>query len=109
MHVSDLKLESDDAVHRGRRAIKLSPAEVTVLKTLMRTPGKVLTLADLRESVWRQEEDYYKEFVAFVIKRLRRKLGEPRLVHTTRDGKLVTLAVPGRTRQRPRARLRANS
>jgi len=85
LHVGDLTLDlSTHDVHRGAQRIELSPRELMLLKVLMREPGRVFTRTELCERVWEHEHEYDTKLVEVFIGRLRKKLGEPPLIHTIR-------------------------
>jgi DNA-binding response OmpR family regulator len=71
-------------VHRGTERIELSPRELMLLKVLMREPGRVFTRTELCERVWEHAHEYDTKLVEVFIGRLRKKLGEPPLIHTVR-------------------------
>jgi DNA-binding response OmpR family regulator len=71
-------------VHRGAKRIELSPRELTLLKVLMREPGRVFTRTELCERVWEHEHEYDTKLVEVFIGRLRKKIGDPPLIHTVR-------------------------
>ncbi len=75
---------ADQQVQRGERAVELSSRELTLLKVLMREPGRVFTRTELCERVWQRKHDYDTNLVEVFIGRLRKKLGNPPLVHTVR-------------------------
>jgi DNA-binding response OmpR family regulator len=83
--VGDLTLHvADQTVCRGDRRIELSMRELTLLKVLMREPGRVFTRTELCERVWERQHEYDMKLVEVFIGRLRRKIGAPPLVHTVR-------------------------
>jgi DNA-binding response OmpR family regulator len=86
LHVADLALLDpvDHPVHRGGRPIKLTARELMLLKVLMREPGRVFTRAELRQRVWEHEHAYDTKLVEVFIGRLRKKIGDPPLIHTVR-------------------------
>jgi DNA-binding response OmpR family regulator len=85
LRVDDLVLNlADHAVHRGARALELSSRELTLLKVLMREPGRVFTRTELCERVWEREHEYDMKLVEVFVGRLRKKIGDPPLVHTVR-------------------------
>ena len=85
LHVADLTLDlTTHDVHRGTQRIELSPRELMLLKVLMREPGRVFTRTELCERVWEHEHEYDTKLVEVFIGRLRKKLGEPPLIHTVR-------------------------
>ena len=85
LHVADLTLDlSTHDVHRSAQRIELSPRELMLLKVLMREPGRVFTRTELCERVWEHEHEYDTKLVEVFVGRLRKKLGEPPLIHTVR-------------------------
>jgi DNA-binding response OmpR family regulator len=85
LRVADLTLDlSTHDVHRSVHKIELSPRELMLLKVLMREPGRVFTRTELCERVWEHEHEYDTKLVEVFIGRLRKKLGEPPLIHTIR-------------------------
>jgi two-component system, OmpR family, response regulator len=85
LKVSDLTLNLvDHTVSRGRQALDLSARELTLLKVLMREPDRTFTRTELCERVWEREHEYDTKLVEVFIGRLRKKLGEPPLIHTVR-------------------------
>ena len=85
LKVSDLTLNLvDHTVARGRQALDLSARELTLLKVLMREPDRTFTRTELCERVWEREHEYDTKLVEVFIGRLRKKLGEPPLIHTVR-------------------------
>ncbi|MDQ6808491.1 MAG: response regulator transcription factor [Verrucomicrobiota bacterium] len=85
LRVADLTLNlADQLVNRGERRIELSAREITLLKVLMREPGRVFTRTELCERVWEREHEYDMKLVEVFVGRLRKKLGHPPLIHTVR-------------------------
>jgi DNA-binding response OmpR family regulator len=85
LQVGDLSLDMvDHEVHRSTRRIELSARELMLLKVLMREPGRVFSRTELCQRVWEHEHEYDTKLVEVFIGRLRRKIGEPQLVHTVR-------------------------
>jgi DNA-binding response OmpR family regulator len=85
LRLDDLTLRlGDRQVHRGGRPIELSSRELTLLKVLMREPGRVFTRTELCERVWERKHDYDTKLVEVFVGRLRRKLGNPPLIQTVR-------------------------
>ena len=85
LRVGDVTLDlSTHDVHRNTQRIELSPRELMLLKVLMREPGRVFTRTELCERVWEHAHEYDTKLVEVFIGRLRKKLGEPSLVHTIR-------------------------
>src|SRR6266487_2942333 len=85
LRVDDLTLDiATHDVHRGAERIELSPRELMLLKVLMREPARVFTRTELCERVWEHPHDYDTKLVEVFIGRLRRKIGDPPLIHTVR-------------------------
>jgi DNA-binding response OmpR family regulator len=85
LRVADLTLRlADQQVHRGPKPIELSTRELTLLKVLMREPGRVFTRTELCERVWERKHDYDTKLVEVFVGRLRKKLGDPPLIETVR-------------------------
>jgi two-component system, OmpR family, response regulator len=82
-------LELDEArwtVHRAGVPVELSPTEFRLLAYLMRHQGRVLTRAQLLESVWGWDYAGQSQIVETYVSYLRRKLDPlgPPLIHTQR-------------------------
>jgi two-component system OmpR family response regulator/two-component system copper resistance phosphate regulon response regulator CusR len=85
LRVGDLTLHlANQEAHRGDRQIELSTRELTLLKVLMREPGRVFTRTELCERVWEREHEYDMKLVEVFVGRLRKKIGTPPLIHTVR-------------------------
>src|SRR5438876_1852195 len=85
LRVGDLTLNlANHEVYRGMRLIELSARELMLLKVLMREPGRVFTRTELCERVWEHPHEYDTKLVEVFIGRLRRKIGDPPLIHTVR-------------------------
>ena len=85
LRVGDLTLELvDHRVCRGARQIELSSRELMLLKVLMREPGRVFTRTELCERVWEHAHEYDTKLVEVFVGRLRKKIGDPPLIHTVR-------------------------
>src|SRR6266480_898075 len=85
LRVDDLVLNlADHTVHRAGRPIELSARELTLLKVMMREPGRVFTRTELCERVWERQHDYDMKLVEVFVGRLRKKIGDPPLIHTVR-------------------------
>lgn len=85
LRVGDLSLDLvDHKVHRKARQIELSAREVMLLKVLMREPGRVFSRTELCQRVWEHQHEYDTKLVEVFIGRLRKKIGEPQLIHTVR-------------------------
>jgi DNA-binding response OmpR family regulator len=80
-------LEVDCARRAVRRAgvlLTLSDKEFAVLEYLAIRPDQVVSRTDLIEHCWDASADPMSNVVDVVVKRLRRKLGPPELIHTIR-------------------------
>ena len=85
LRVGDLTLDlATHDVHRGANRIELSPHELMLLKVLMREPARVFTRTELCERVWEHSHEYDTKLVEVFVGRLRRKIGDPPLIHTVR-------------------------
>jgi DNA-binding response OmpR family regulator len=71
----------------GERHIELTTREFALLENLLRTPGRVLTRAQICEQVWNYHFDPETNLVDVYVQRLRKKIeGEfgPKLIETVR-------------------------
>jgi DNA-binding response OmpR family regulator len=85
LQVGDLSLNlADGELYRGSRQIELSARERTLLRVLMREPGRVFSRTELCERVWEREHEYGVKLVEAFISRLRKKIDSPPLIHTVR-------------------------
>ena len=85
LRVGDLTFDlANHEVYRGSERIDLSTRELMLLKVLMRQPARVFTRTELCERVWEHEHEYDTKLVEVFIGRLRKKLGDPALIHTVR-------------------------
>ncbi len=87
LRVADLELDEDRwTVRRAGVPIELSPTEFRLLAYLMRHEGRVLTRAQLLESVWGWDYSGASQIVETYVSYLRRKLDPlgPPLIHTQR-------------------------
>ena len=87
--VGDLELDDDRNSHEARRAgqpIALTPNEYKLLRYLMANAGRVLTRAQIADSIWDYHVSGDSTVVESYISNLRRKVdtAEPRLIHTIR-------------------------
>jgi DNA-binding response OmpR family regulator len=67
---------------RDGRVLELTPKEFSVLSVLMRSAGRIVTAEDLLEQAWDENADPFTNAVRVAVMTLRRKLGEPQIVHT---------------------------
>jgi DNA-binding response OmpR family regulator len=85
LRVGDLFLNAmDGELYRGNRRIELSARELTLLRVLMREPGRIFSRTELCERVWEREHEYDTKLVECFISRLRKKINSPPLIHTVR-------------------------
>jgi DNA-binding response OmpR family regulator len=85
LQVGDLVLNTiDGELYRANSRIELSPRELTLLRVLMREPGRIFSRTELSERVWEREHEYGVKLVEAFISRLRKKIDSPPLIHTVR-------------------------
>jgi two-component system, OmpR family, response regulator VanR len=78
-------VELDPARHTATRAgrdLGLTPKEFGVLEVLLGAQGAVVSPEELLERVWDENADPFTNTVRMVVMTLRRKLGEPAVLHT---------------------------
>jgi two-component system response regulator VanR len=71
-------------VTRAGREIDLAPKELAVLEVLMAAGGAVVGPDELLEKAWDEGTDPFTNTVRMTVMTLRRKLGDPPVVHTVR-------------------------
>ncbi|WP_205695774.1 response regulator transcription factor [Conexibacter sp. SYSU D00693] len=69
-------------VERAGRPISLSPKEFGVLQALMEAGGAIVSVEQLLERVWDENVDPFTNTVRMTVMTLRRKLGDPAVIHT---------------------------
>nr|WP_042187255.1 response regulator transcription factor [Kibdelosporangium sp. MJ126-NF4]CEL17945.1 Two-component response regulator [Kibdelosporangium sp. MJ126-NF4]CTQ90827.1 Two-component response regulator [Kibdelosporangium sp. MJ126-NF4] len=70
-------------VERDGQPLSLSPKEFTVLDVLMRSEqGTVVSAEELLEKAWDENADPFTNSVRVTVMNLRRKLGNPPVIHT---------------------------
>ncbi len=67
---------------RDGQVLSLSPKEFAVLHVLLRAGGRVVSAEDLLEQAWDENTDPFTNTVRMTVMTLRRKLGEPSVLHT---------------------------
>ncbi|BCJ49852.1 DNA-binding response regulator [Actinoplanes sp. NBRC 14428] len=75
----------DPAQHRAYRdglPLALSPKEFAVLHVLLRADGAVVSAEQLLEQAWDENADPFTNSVRVTVMTLRKKLGDPPLIHT---------------------------
>jgi DNA-binding response OmpR family regulator len=79
----DLRLDpARRTVTRGGREVDLARKELGVLHALMAAGGDVVSTEELLSSVWDANVDPFSHIVRMTVMKLRRKLGEPKLIET---------------------------
>jgi len=79
----DLVLDTARArASRDGHPIELTAKEFGLLEALCAADGAVLSAEELFERVWDERTDPFSNVVAVTMGRLRRKLGDPPLIHT---------------------------
>ena len=71
---------------RGERRLDLSPKEFAVLEYLLAADGRVVSAEELLTRVWDEAANPFTATVKTTIGRLRRKLGDPPMIETVREG-----------------------
>jgi DNA-binding response OmpR family regulator len=69
-------------VSRDGLVLALTPKEFAVLHVLMRSGGEVVSAEQLLEQAWDENADPFTNAVRVAIMTLRKKLGEPQIIHT---------------------------
>jgi DNA-binding response OmpR family regulator len=69
-------------VTRDGQPLSLSPKEFAVLEVLMRNAGTVVSPEQLLEKAWDEHADPFTNAVRMAVMTLRRKLGDPPVIHT---------------------------
>lgn len=83
LRVADVSLDPRTRlVHRGERSIELTAREFELLELFLREPGRVLSKESILDRLWGYTFD--DNLVEVYVGYLRRKLGEPQLIHTLR-------------------------
>jgi two-component system response regulator MprA len=93
LQLADLALDPRSRdVRRGGRPIELTAREFELLELFLRNPGRVLSKETILDRLWGYAFD--DNLVEVYVGYLRRKLGEPDLIHTYR-GAGYALREPG--------------
>ena len=83
LRVGDLSLDPRTRdVRRGGRSIELTAREFELLQLFLREPGRVMSKESILDHLWGYAFD--DNLVEVYVGYLRRKLGEPQLIHTLR-------------------------
>ena len=67
---------------RAGQPLSLTRKEFGILELLVAADGRVLSAEELLDRVWDTNIDPFSNIVSVTIARLRRKLGDPALIHT---------------------------
>jgi two-component system, OmpR family, response regulator MprA len=87
---ADLTFDAGSRVAvRGGRSVELTQREAELLELLMRHPGKVISRRTAMTSVWSDGSASTENVVDRYVAYLRRKLGDPPLIHTVRGAGFV--------------------
>ena len=93
LEVGDLTIDRRARqVRRGERAVELTAREFELLELLAREAGRVLSKDSILERLWGYAFD--DNLVVVYVGYLRRKLGEPALIHTIRGAGYVLRSEP---------------
>jgi two-component system response regulator MprA len=85
LRLADLRLDTGGhTVERAGSRIELTRTEFLLLELLLRHPRQVLTRGQIFEHVWGYDFGPSSNSLEVYVGYLRRKLGEPRLIHTVR-------------------------
>ena len=82
---ADVELDpAERTVRRAGRPVELSPKEFGVLHALLAAEGATVSAEALLARVWDEHADPFTNSVRMTLVTLRRKLGDPPVVHTVR-------------------------
>jgi two-component system response regulator VanR len=82
---ADLRLDPGrHEATRAGRALELTPKEFGVLETLLLARGDAVSPSELLRQVWDEHADPVTNTVRMTVMTLRRKLGDPPLIHTVK-------------------------
>ncbi|MEX2393206.1 MAG: response regulator transcription factor, partial [Actinomycetota bacterium] len=85
LRVADLELDpASHEVRRDDRIVDLTKTEFTLLELLMSNSGVVLSRSQIYERVWDYDFGPTSNSLEVYVGYLRRKLGDPKLLHTVR-------------------------
>lgn len=85
IRVGDLEIDpATRLARRGATPLDLAPREYALLERLARGAGTVVTRDELCASIYEFSEDLSSNVIEATVARLRRRLGEPPLLHTRR-------------------------
>lgn len=69
-------------VFRDGKYVRLSRKEFALLRVLMEASGGVLSAEQLLERAWDENADPFTNAIRVTVSTLRKRLGEPRMIHT---------------------------
>lgn len=79
----DVRLDTfRKTVDRAGTPVALSPKEFAILEVLLRADGGVISAEELLEEAWDENADPFTNSPRVTISHLRRKLGDPWIIHT---------------------------
>lgn len=87
LRVADLEMDLDaHRVWRGGEEVTLSPTEFSLLRVLMSNVGRVVSRAQILDSVWNYDYGGDGVIIESFVSNLRRKVdwAQPKLIHTVR-------------------------
>jgi two-component system response regulator VanR len=83
VEVADLRLDAfRREVFRGGQYVRLSRKQFAVLEVLVSAGGGVVSAEELLERAWDENADPFTNAVRITISTLRKRLGEPWVIHT---------------------------
>jgi len=83
LRAGDVELDpARRTARRGDRELDLGPKEFGVLEVLLGADGAAVSPEELLRRVWDEHADPFTNSVRMVIMTLRRKLGDPPVIHT---------------------------
>ncbi len=95
LRYGDLQLDEEaHRVWRGDQLIDLAPTEFKLLRFFLLNPERVLAKLQILDHVWQYDFGGDSNVVETYVSYLRRKLGEPRIVHTVRGVGYVLRSEP---------------
>jgi DNA-binding response OmpR family regulator len=95
LRLADIELDPGTSrVTRAGAPIDLTPKEFVVLRYLLANAGTVVSRTDLIEHCWDEHADPMSNVVDVRLAALRRKLGEPQVLHTVRGVGFLADAPP---------------
>ena len=81
---ADLELDKSLRVaRRAGRTIAITPTEYDLLILLLKYPQQILTRETLIIEVWGTDAEIHPNTLDVYVRRLRQKLGDPPLIHTS--------------------------